>query len=248
MKKILLLSLLPLIAACSHSISFKGTHFNTPVVSQKKWGGDLSLSVFDKAQVQIIDDVYSSNPNGTPIPGQENPQLGDFLGINNIGVNAEISPFAQVSVYLDNSILGVKWQFLKPESEEGWVAAVHGGFASTNEDSESYSNSTMTSSLTSKISRQIFALSTGYQFKAFVPYLAFSRENAQIKTSLTNTHGSWNFDNNGTHTYYSIGVQNTVDWPLKNFLVGVEYSHLEMEWGNKTHTQRNAGIRAGIIW
>lgn len=252
MKNLFLLIIAPLaFGACSHSISFRGNHFVTPTVSKGKWGGNFSLAGFQTAPLQVADNIYSSSPDGTPIPGADGSTGSNFIttgfGLNNIGFNGELTPFEHLSVYMDGTVFGLKWQFIKASPASQWVAAAQLGFASNSEESnETWISNSAT--ISSQMERTQAALSLGYEFNSVIPYLSAVYEGAKVKTDLTNNFGVWNFNASGTNMYYSVGLYTSERWILKNLRLGAEYSLVQMQWQGKSHNQSSIGGTVGVAW
>lgn len=253
MKRILLaiLALLTL-NACSHSLSFRGNHFATPIVSDHRWGGLAAASFFGSHPVTLVSDIYATSPNGTPRPGQKDLEVEDMFGLNSFGVNLELNPMKGLAIYSTFTTTGVKWQFLNNSGTDGWVAAIQGGVTGLSKsESMSYSSGggpTNTASVESSARGTQFAGSFGYQVKGMVPYVSVLTEDLRSETNLTNSHGTWQFKSNGRHNFYSVGLTSTRHWKLRGFHVGIEYSLVDMKWESRTHSGHSFGFNIGGNW
>ncbi|MCB9073053.1 MAG: hypothetical protein H6623_05495 [Bdellovibrionaceae bacterium] len=233
---------------CSHSISIKGSRFFAPVTANEQWGGFATLSAGGDTRVTLVNDITANPPTRSSVLINQDVDAGDIFGINYLGIEAGLSVVKSLEVYLDNSLLGLRWQFLNHGAEEGWVAAIEAGYASSSQGRSFDVESGNSSSATSKVARAQGGLSLGYKVNEhFLPYLSYIYESYDVKTDVTNSYGSFGpYTDKGHHNLVSFGIMR----PGPGIILALEYTHIFINWTGapKSANQDAIGARFGFGW
>ena len=233
---------------CSHSIKIKGGRFVAPVTADKQWGGFLSLSAGADTRVRLVDDIDDNPPTRDPVRINQDIDVGDLFGLNYLGFEAGLSVYKAVEVYLDNSLLGLRWQFLNHGAAAGnWVAALQAGYSSGSQGT-SYEEESGASKASSDIKRAQAGLSVGYKAtESLMPYLSYLHESYDVETKVGNANGAFGpYEDKGKHQYLALGVMR----PGAGFLWAIEYNFIFIDWERATEreTQDVVAIRLGGSW
>lgn len=233
---------------CSHSIRIKGARFVAPKTAEKQWGGFASVSAGADTRVTLVKDIDNNPPTRDPVAINEGADAADLFGFNYLGFEAGLSVYDALEVYLDNSLIGLRWQFLNyGDAGAKWVAALQAGLASGSQGT-SYEDTTSTSKATSEIARTQGGVSMGYKANNYLlPYLSYLTESYDVKTNVTNSAGSFGpYKDKGHHQFFGVGVMS----PKAGFLWAVEYNHILIDWNRATtnKSQDVIAIRLGGAW
>lgn len=248
MKALFALSLL-FLTACSHSISLRATHFAAPVVAESQWGGHAAVVAASQTRVTVIDDIATNPPTRTKVRINDDADVGDMFGANNIGFDASLSVYKGIEIYMDNFLWGARYQFLNHGSQTGvWVGAIQGAFGTKSESTDEFSinHSTSQADAKSSITTSQAGISLGYKLQHVVPYFSYIYEAHKIETDVKNTHGTFGpYTNEGVHGYYSLGLSTY----QRGFRIAAEYSYIDIKWKDSEQTGQGAfGIKAGFAW
>lgn len=147
----------------------------------------------------------------------------------------------------DQLSIGARFQFLNHGAgPDTWVASIQGAIGQR-EDSTTTGNSSSTSEAKSKIKTTQAGISLGYKLAHIVPYISYIHESHEVKTDVTNSHGSFGpYDDKGTHQYYSIGVASHG----RGLTYGIEYNRINIDWerAESTKPQDALGLKLGFAW
>lgn len=249
MKYLGLIFLLGTLSACTHTIKFRASHFAVPITGERQWNGKAAIVGSSVTKVTLVNDITTNPPVRNTIRINDNLDVEDvaFAGIfDAVGFDASLSIINSVDAYLDNTLLGLRWQFLNHgNNSDAWVASIQGAMG--NRDStDSYSSSGNEASAKSKIKTTQAGLSLGHKFGTVAPYISYIHENHSVSTSVDNNSGSYNYDDSGVHTYYSLGVTSTAP---TGFTFAVEYSHILIDWDRADLAKQDAlAARVGFAW
>ena len=240
------LFLLAAVTGCSHSIKIKGARFAAPTVGEKQWSGFISLSGSADTRITLIENIDGNPPTRNPVRINEDADAGDLLGLNFLGFEAALSPLKAVEIYLDNSLIGLRWQFLN-HGKGPLVAALQAGHVSGSQGT-SYEEDSGSSSAESDIDRTQAGISFGYQVNEnIMPYVSYLHENYEVETRVTNSNGNFGpYDDEGQHQFLAIGVMS----PRKGVFWAIEYNYILIDWDRALddETQNAVGIRIGGAW
>lgn len=250
MKFLALIFLVSTLSACSHTIKFRASHFAIPITSEKQWGGQLAISGTSVTAVTLVND-YTSNPpvrDTVRINSSTDLDVDDALfggAFSTLGLDGNLSLLNSLDLYLENSIFGLRWQFLNHgKSEETWVAALQLGVGNRSE-SQSNDTSGTTASVASKIHTTQTGITVGYQFEKVVPYFSYVQERHAVTTDIDNIGGNFSYNDSGTHECYAIGLTKK----MKDLTYAFEYTHLNIDWNRaKKETQGAVGAKIGFAW
>lgn len=245
MNKLLLFVSCVLMTACSsHSIKLKGTHFASPVTSDKLWSGKATLSASSNTEVTLVRNITTTPPTLGTITFNDDV---NELGLSNpLSLEASLGLLAGTEIFLDGTLLGLRWQFLNHgEQTDVWVASLQGATGSS-EHSKSEDNGTTNPKATTKLNTKQVGGSIGYKFPEVVLYASYISENHSAKTSVTNNGTTYgDYEDKGNHHYYSVGVSSF----KRGFTFGLEYSHILLGWGRSDKGSQDAvGGRIGFVW
>ncbi len=248
MKNLLLLCLVLLSVGCSHSIKIKGARFISPKVSDTQWGGYASLSLGADTRITLIDDVGDNPPTRNPVRINQDPDAGDLLGLNYIGLEAGVSPLKRTELYYDNGAIGIKWQLLNFEPKtKDWVASILAGYGDSSQGS-TFGEDSDTSEAESEIDRTQYGFSVGYVAKDdLIIYTSYLNESYDVETTVNNTSGKFGpYKDEGNHQIIAIGLTT----PQKGFLWSFEYNHIIIDWdrANDKKDQNLVAGRMGYSW
>ncbi len=156
-----------------------------------------------------------------------------FFGLSAVGFDASLSILKSLDLYLDNSLWGLRWQFLNHDSgPENWVASLQAAYGAKDYDSSSGAGSAK-----SKIKTTQFGGSVGYKLQHLVPYVSYIRESHDTTTDVTNSFGNFDgYDDKGVHNYYGIGVGAYG----KGLSYGIEYNRIDIKWDRAPGAQQDA--------
>lgn len=238
------------LSACSHTIKFRASHFAIPITSEKQWGGQAAISGSSVTKVSVVNDYTTNPPLRTDIGINRDSDLNVddtfFAGaFSAIGLDANLSVLNSLDVYLESSLIGLRWQFLNHGStSETVVAAIQGGIANR-EESESITSGGNTASAKSKIRTNQLGISVGYQYANVVPYISYVQEKHEVTTDITNTGGNFEYKDNGTHKYIALGLTKR----LKDLTYAIEYTKVLIDWDRADSTTQGAlAARIGFAW
>ncbi|WP_415061853.1 hypothetical protein [Bdellovibrio sp.] len=244
MKTLLGPTLLILLSACSHTINFRASHFAAPVVSEKQWGGHVALVGTAVTKVTVVNDITSNPPSRNTLTINEDVDAADLLLVRNIGLDASLSLYRGLDLYLDNSLLGVRFQFLNHGAgPNNWVASLLGSYG----ERETSTTQDPGGTAKSKVISSQAGISLGYTLEYIVPYFSYIHEAHEVTTDVTNNSGNFGpYKDKGTHQYYSIGIASHG----KGLVYGVEYSRLNISWdrSSKAEPQDALGMKLGFAW
>jgi hypothetical protein len=246
MKHILLLLPLLVLSACTHTINLRANHFATPIVGDNQWSGHVAMVGTASTSVTVINDITSNPPSRTTLVINKDITAADLFLINNLGIDASLSVAKSLELYVDSSLLGLRWQLLNHgASTDAWAMAVQGGLGSSSKTTAEGTNPV--SSATSKVSTTQAGLSIGYKTAQVVPYISYVHETYEIATSVTNSGGSFGpYTDKGAHDYYSVGISTHG----KGFRGAIEYSMININWDRATQQnyQNAVGVKVGGAW
>jgi len=233
---------------CSHSIKIKGPRFIAPITAKEKWGGFVTVSVGADTRVTLVDNIESNPPTRGPVRINQDADAGDWFGLNYLGIEAGLQVFKAVEVYADNSVLGLRWQFLNHGGPDGsWVATVQAG-GSGGSQGTNYEDELGASSASSEITKFQIRASVGYQVsEKFLPYASFLYESYDVTTVVTNPFGRFaDFSDAGNHQFLALGVMR----PTPGFLWAVEITSILIDWDRapEKEFQGSMGVRLGKSW
>ncbi|WP_374029114.1 hypothetical protein [Bdellovibrio bacteriovorus] len=241
---ILLLSVVVL-SGCGHTINFRASHFAVPMTGEEQWSGHVAPVVASATKVNVINDITSNPPLRSEVRINEDITAGDLIYVTNIGLDASVNVLKGTDIILDNSLLGLRFQFLNHGvKENAWVAALHGAIGKRNVSTSETSGTT--SDADSDVSSTQAGISLGYKYAFFVPYLSYIYESHDVSTKVTNSHGSFGpYDDKGVHQYYSLGVTTHG----KGLRFAVEYNYINIKWDNSDNKSQNTlGLKVGFAW
>jgi hypothetical protein len=248
MRNIFLISALMMLSACSHTINFRANHFAAPIVGDDQWSGHAAAAGTSTTNVTVINNYTSNPPVRTSVEVNKDIDAGDVLMVNNIGFDASLSIVKSLELYMDSSLLGVRWQFLNHASQgDAWVAAIQGAYGTKDKtSSESDANSTVTASAKSEVKSTQVGASVGYKTSGVVPYVSYIHETHDVKTTVTNSGITFGpYDDHGVHDYFSLGLTTSG----KGFKAAIEYSMININWDRADKAYQNAvGGKIGIAW
>lgn len=235
-------------SACTHTIKFRTSHFALPITAEHQWGGQVAASSSSVTAVTLVNDFTSNPPTRTKVRVNEDADAEDvfFLGIfSSVGLHGNLAVLNSLDVFIENSILGLRWQFLNHGStSETWVAALQGGVGNRSE-SESIEGGGNISSVSSKIRTTQAGISIGYQYAQVVPYISYIQEKHEVTTDIDNQGGTFNYEDNGTHQHISLGITKKP----KDLTYAFELTHTLINWDRGTPTTQNGlAAKLGFAW
>lgn len=238
------------LSACSHTIKFRASHFVIPITSEKQWGGQVAVSGSSVTKVTLVNDYTTNPPTRTNVGINRDDDLDvddTFFGgaFSAVGLDANLSVLNSLDVYLESSLVGLRWQFLNHgSSSETVVAAIQAGMANR-EESESITSGGNTATAKSKIRTNQLGISVGYQYPAVVPYISYIEEKHEVTTDITNTGGNFSYKDNGTHKYIALGLTKR----LKDLTYAIEYTKVLIDWDRSQNEDQGAlAARIGFAW
>ena len=238
------------LSACSHTVKFRASHFAIPITSEKQWGGQIAISGSSVTKVTLVNDYTTNPPTRTNVWINRDSDLDVddslFAGaFSAIGVDGNLSVLNSLDVYLESSLVGLRWQFLNHGStSETVVAAIQAGVANRSE-SETITSGGNSSSAKSNIRTNQLGISVGYQYPNVVPYISYVEEKHEVTTDITNTGGDYSYKDNGTHKYIALGLTKR----LKDLTYAIEYTRVIAKWDRSTEeTQGALAARVGFAW
>lgn len=246
MRSLLLLGLGSLLVSCTHTINFRANHFATPVTADQQWSGHASGVASGETKVTLVNDVTTTPPTRTNVAINQNFEVVDMMGFNNISADVRLNVWEGFEAFLDGSLLGLRFQFLNHGAKDNvWVAALHGAFADRTE-STSKTSSGVASTASSKISTTQAGLSLGYKFTDVVPYVSYINENHSVVTNVVNGTTNYGpYNDKGVHDYTSVGLTSF----KAGFHYAFEYSMINILWDRGEKAYQNAvGFKMGFAW
>lgn len=247
MRFIFLLALLILFTSCSHTLEFRASHFATPVASSHPWQGLVSLVSAGNTKVTVINDITTNPPGRSRLAINESVSPSELLLVGHLGIDLSLGVLTGLDLFIENSLLGVRYQILNPgDQEDVWVGAIHGAFGEKNQSTVK-SQSNNESSAESKIITAQAGVSLGYRFSEWIPYFSYIHELNQVSTKVKNPNGTFGpYDDEGKHSYYSFGVTSP---PQRGFSYAIEYNMIDISWDRADRAYQNAiGARLGYRW
>ena len=235
------------LAACSHTIEFRASHFATPVASSHPWEGQVSLVGAGNTKVSVINDITTIPPTRTQVNINQSLSASELLLVGYTGLDLSLGILPGLDLYIENSLFGVRSQILNSgEQEDVWVGAVHGAYGEKTQ-STSTSQSNNESTAESKIITAQAGVSLGYRYSSVVPYFSYIHELNQVSTKVKNNNINFGpFDDEGKHSYYSFGVTSP---PQKGLSYAIEYNMIDISWDRADRAYQNAlGFRLGYRW
>lgn len=246
MKYLILLSITAFLGGCGHTVRFPSSHFATPVTAESQWGGSINALGSAVTKVTLISDK-STNPPDRTITINEEVDAGDFLPLFNLGLNGSLSVIQGTEVFFDNSLLGVRFQFLNHGAgTQKWVASILGAYGSREVSTSTTYNNSSTDKANSKVITTQAGISLGYKLEHIVPYFSYIYEFHDISTDVTNPNGSFGpYKDQGVHQYYALGISSHG----RGFTYGAEYNRIQIKWDRSTTTPQDAlGLKLGFSW
>nr|WP_295905387.1 hypothetical protein [uncultured Bdellovibrio sp.] len=247
MKALFGFALLVLVSGCSHTINFRASHFAVPVTGENQWSGHIAGVGSAVTKITVVNDITSNPPTRSSLKVNEDVDVGDLMMINNIGVDASLTVFKATDITLDNSLFGLRYQFLNHGAgPQNWVASIQGAYGERT-TSKSQDSGSSESKAESKVKTAQAGLSLGYKLEKIVPYISYIYESNEVKTDVTNPHGSFGpYNDKGIHQYYSIGLTSYG----KGIVYGIEYSRLSIDWdrANNIEGQDAMAVKLGFAW
>lgn len=246
MKKHLFLVLPLLLTACTHTINFRASHFATPVVADKQWGGHIAAVGSGVTKVTVVNDVTTNPPARTSVDVNKDASVADMLGVTFFSLDASLHIWNGTEIYLDGPLLGFRYQFLNHGAGENvWVGALQGAYAQRTVSTSS-TNSNIESKADSKVTTSQAGISLGYKVSQIVPYFSFIYEAHEVTTNVTNGNGSFGpYPDKGNHQYYSLGLSSYE----RGFTYAVEYNMITISWDRSENAYQNAvGAKLGYAW
>lgn len=246
MKTLFALSLLFFLSACSHTLKFRASHFAVPVTGENQWDGYAALVGAAVTKVTVIENIETNPPTRNSVKINEDVDAADLVFANNIGVDAGLTVWKGIDLFLDNSLVGFRYQFLNHGAgPHNWVASLQGAYGQK-DNTSSITSGGSTSEAKSKIITSQAGISLGYKLEHVVPYLSYIYESHDASTDVTNNSGSFGpYKDNGIHQYYSVGITSHE----RGFLYGVEYSRIQIKWDrSEEKPQDSMGLRFGFAW
>lgn len=246
MKTLFILSLFLFLSACSHTLKFRASHFAIPVTGENQWDGYAAAVGATVTKATIVENMEANPPTRNSVRINEDVDAADLVLVNNIGFDAGLTIWKSTDLYLDNSLLGFRYQFLNHgASPRNWVATLQGAYGQK-DNTTSITSGGSTSEAKSKIITSQVGISLGYKLDHFVPYFSYIYEFHDASTDVTNPSGSFGpYKDNGIHQYYSAGITSLG----KGLFYGAEYSRIQIKWDRSTEKPQDAmGLRIGFAW
>ena len=246
MKSLAYISLVVLLSSCSHTINFRASHFAVPITGENQWDGHVAIVGSSVTKVTVVNDTSANPPRRDSILINSDVDAGDLVAANNVGVDLSLSVLKSLDVYLDNSLLGLRWQFLNHSAKSDvWVASVQGAYGTkSTSTSTTYGNDSADSD--SDVKTQQVGASVGYKLARVVPYISYIHETHDVSTKVNNNHGDFGpYSDKGTHAYTTVGVSSHG----KGLVYAVEYNFITIDWDRSKRDYQNAvGIKLGFAW
>lgn len=246
MKALFGFTLLVLLSGCSHTINFRASHFAIPVTGEDQWSGHVALVGASVTKVTVINDITSNPPNRSSLLINESVDAGDLMFFNNLGLDASLTVFKSIDLYMDNGLFGLRYQFLNHgAAAQNWVASLQGAYGKKEVSTSEGSSGSTDAEAKSKVTTSQAGISLGYKLEKIVPYISYIYESHDVSTDVTNTHGNFNYKDKGIHQYYSIGIASHG----KGLDYGIEYTRVNIDW-NRSNTQGQdaMAVKLGIAW
>jgi len=246
MKNTLLVLSAILLSSCNHTINLRANHFATPIVGENVWSGHFAGVATSSTSITVVNDITSNPPNRSSLVINKDINAADLFLINNIGVDVSLSVIKSLEVYVESSVLGLRWQILNHgAATDVWTMAIQGGIGSSVKATSEGSNVVSTAS--SKVTSNQAGVSIGYKSSTVVPYISYVHDTYDVATSVTNGNGSFGpYTDKGTHDTYSVGLTTHG----KGFRGAIEYSMINIDWDRATQKnyQNAIGGKLGYAW
>lgn len=248
MKALLGFTLLVLTSGCSHTINFRASHFATPVTGENQWSGHVALVGAAATKITVVNDIETNPPNRDILKVNDDVDVADLFMLNSVGVDASLTVLKSLDITLDNSLFGLRYQFLNHGAgPQNWVASIQGAYGQRDSSTSEGNSGGTTAEAKSKVTTSQAGLSLGYKLEKIVPYVSYIYESHEVKTDVTNTHGSFGpYNDKGIHQYYSIGLSSHG----RGLVYGIEYSRLNIDWERAPtmEAQDALGLKIGFAW
>lgn len=235
------------LAGCSHTLNFRASHFASPIVKEEQWSGHVAIVGSGVTKVTIIDDIESNPPLKNGVSLNNSVGVEDLFGVNFLGLDAGLTIFKGTEIYLDNSLIGARYQFLNHgASAQNWVASIQGAVGGRGSSTTSKNSNITIAEAKSEISTSQAGISLGYKLERIVPYLSYIYESHRVSTKVTNTHGEFGpYKDNGIHQYVSLGFMSHG----RGLRYGIEYSFIFLDWENSDRaSQEVIATKLGFAW
>lgn len=246
MKQYLLVLSLLLLTSCTHTINFRASHFATPVVAEQQWSGHVAGVGSGVTKITVVNDITTNPPLRNSVEINKDTDVADMLGISYLSLDASLHIWNGTEIYLDGSLVGLRYQFLNHGKGEGlWVGALQGAFGERSVSTSSTSSG-IESKADSKVTTSQAGISLGYKVKQVVPYFSYIYEAHEVSTKVVNGGGSFGpYADKGNHQYYSLGISSHE----RGFTYAVEYNLIAISWENSESTsQSTVGAKLGYAW
>ncbi len=247
MKRFVLLLCLCFLMGCTHTIRMRSSHFNTPITSEKLFGGHFGAVGATPTTVTLINDITTNPPLRSEVKVNEDLKVSDLLLISNIGYDFSLGIGHSVELTASDSEYGVKWQFLNPGAKAGSVVgAVRAGLGSKTATTSTTSGD-VECRASSSITLEQGGISFGYMVKeSFVPYISYVNDSISVTTNVTNGFGAFNdYKDKGIHSITSLGFANG----SPGFDYAIEYNMIDIKWDRADRKYQNSvGFKLGARW
>lgn len=240
--------------ACTHTVSFRDSHFATPIVSSKQWSGNFTADFYGKTNVTLISNTSTNPPTRGTIGVNKDITFTDLLFLSNIGYSFYISPYEGLDFFSESPLWGFQWQFLNHKaSEHQWIGSLRGAYGTWTSSSSSSDSTNGTIKSESNVISAYAGISLGYKVNSkFIPYYSFVHEVHDTTSKITNQYGVFpNYLDHGVHGIQSIGI--TSEGP--GLIYTLEYSMIQIQWtqtvdsGSTTDSYQNTyGMKIGYGW
>jgi hypothetical protein len=224
----------------------RASHFAIPITSETQWGGHVALAITSESKITLLNDISSNPPRRTSVLVNQSIDAADVFGFNNLGVDASLGLWRGLDIYLDNSLLGFRQQFLNYGGGSNfWVATIQGAYSEKSE-STNEGSAPLQATAESKVKTSQAGISLGYKFVDIVPYFSYIYEFHDVSTKVQNATGSFGpYLDSGVHQYYSLGMGSVGE----GFSYALEYSMIYISWNRSTDSYQNAaGFKLGYAW
>jgi len=246
MKAILGLAAVIFLSACSHTINFRASHFAVPVTGETQWGGHVAAVGAAATKITVVNDITANPPTRDSLKVNDDVDVADLFMLHSVGIDASLTVFKALDLTLDNSLLGLRYQFLNHGAgPRVWVASLQGAYGERTVE-KTQSSSPSESKAESKVKTAQAGISLGYKLEQVVPYISYIYESNEVKTDVTNPNGSFGpYNDRGIHQYYGIGLSSYG----KGFVWAIEYNRLDINWDRSQSTPQDAmGAKLGFAW
>ncbi|WP_374074759.1 hypothetical protein [Bdellovibrio bacteriovorus] len=248
MKALFGFALLVLLSGCSHTINFRASHFAVPVTGENQWSGHVAAVGTAVTKITVVNNIETNPPTRDNLKVNDDVDIGDLMMIHSVGIDASLTILKSLDITLDNSLFGLRYQFLNHGAgPQNWVASIQGAYGQRDSSTSEGTSGGTTAEAKSKVTTSQAGISLGYKLEKIVPYISYIYESHEVKTDVTNTHGAFGpYNDKGIHQYYGIGLASHG----KGLVYGIEYNRINIDWDRAiNHEPQDAlGIKFGFAW